>query len=80
LKDNEEKLEQIAEKLMSSEIIERDELLEIMGMEVDKPLDTPETVIAEEADKADMPDAPEPDDPFDLFPDDDTPPSDGEVY
>jgi len=79
LVDNQDKLTQIAEELMDNEIIERDHLLDIMGMSVDKPLDTPETVIAEDAEEEDVPEAPEPDDPFDLHPDDDTPP-DGEVY
>ncbi len=80
LMNNQDKLMQIAEELMDNEIIERDHLLSIVGMEVDKPLDTPETVIAEEVEDEDIPDAVEPDDPFDLYPEDDTPPSDGKAY
>jgi len=41
LTQNRHKLDLIANELLSTEVVERDRLLELMGMDVDKPIDLP---------------------------------------
>jgi cell division protease FtsH len=45
LKNNKDKLDAIANALLEREILERTEILEIMGISVDKPIDNPEEII-----------------------------------
>lgn len=59
LTENRDKLDEIAHMLMAQEIIERNELLELMGMAQNKPLDTPEQVLANEVDEEAVVDIPE---------------------
>lgn len=60
----------VANELLESEIIERDRFLELVGMEPDKPLDTPESVIDTSEVEAVAPD------PFALFTEEDAGPDD----
>jgi len=69
LSNNREKLDEIAQALMDNEVIERDEILQIMGMEQDKPLDTPEKIMAEQAEQADVEDVEMPNEPSELLDD-----------
>jgi cell division protease FtsH len=47
LKENRSKLDDIAKALLEREILERNEILEIMGLSVDKPIDNPEEILPE---------------------------------
>lgn len=69
LSANKDKLEAIAEALLEKEILERLEILDLIGMSPDKPVDTPLTT---------MNDATQADDPFALFVEDDTASADTE--
>ena len=72
LRDNREKLDEIAQELLDTEVVERERILEIMGMSPDKPLDEPETVLSEDMDvDITREDIAEASDPFALFVDND---------
>ena len=71
IRENLGKLEEIAQALMDKEVIEREELLHLMGMSEDKPLDSPEKVLAEVAEEAHVDDVENKQDPFAMFTDDD---------
>lgn len=78
LSENKDKLEAIAEGLLEHEILERLEILDIVGMNPEKPVDAPETVIEDIVDDVIAEDIAQSDDPFALFTeetdsDDDTP-------
>jgi cell division protease FtsH len=47
LEKNRDKLDAIAKALLEREILERHEILEIMGLSVDKPIDSPEDLLPE---------------------------------
>ncbi|GAB5490418.1 MAG: hypothetical protein Phog2KO_06330 [Phototrophicaceae bacterium] len=70
LTDNRDKLEAIAEALLEREILERQEVLDLMGMSPDKPVDTPDEVIADIVDDVSDNIVLETEDPFALFTDD----------
>ena len=70
LSSNRDKLDAIAEALLEKEILEREEILELMGLSPDKPIDTPATVIEDVIDDAEGNIA-EANDPFALFVDED---------
>ncbi len=70
LSSNRDKLDAIAEALLEKEILEREEILELMGLSPDKPIDTPATVIEDVIDDTEGNIA-EANDPFALFVDED---------
>jgi cell division protease FtsH len=74
LTENRDKLDEIAQALLDNEVVERDEILAIMGMEQDKPLDTIDNIISESIDEdvvaaSENDDTDEDDDPFTMFTD-----------
>lgn len=70
LTENRDALDTVANALLEREILERAELLEIMGMNPDKPIDAPEAAIADAVDGVTREEISEADDPFALFVDD----------
>lgn len=82
LSNNQDKLDAIAEGLLEHEVLEREEILERMGMSVDKPIDSPmdalddveiEDIMENQDDIATVPD------PFALFTDDTVPDIEGDL-
>ncbi|MEM9951455.1 MAG: ATP-dependent zinc metalloprotease FtsH [Chloroflexota bacterium] len=70
LRDNREQLDEIAQDLLENEVIERERILEIMGMSPEKPLDEPEDAMPEtDEDAVTRQDVADADDPFALFTD-----------
>jgi cell division protease FtsH len=67
LTNNRDKLDAIAHALLEHEVLERDHILQIMGMDEDKPLDTPELVPTDVADMEGLDSSKT--DPFALFTD-----------
>ena len=75
LTENRDKLEIVANALLEREVLEREELLDVMGMNPDKPIDAPEAAMADAFEDIDREDISKADDPFALFTeeDDDSP-------
>ena len=75
LTENRDKLEIVANALLEREVLEREELLDVMGMNPDKPIDAPEAAMADAFEDVDREDISKADDPFALFTeeDDDSP-------
>lgn len=69
LTENRDKLDLVAEALLEREVLEREELLDLIGMNPDKPIDSPEAAMADVIANVDREDIAQADDPFALFTD-----------
>lgn len=69
LVENRDKLDEIADALIENEIVEREEILVMMGIEEDKPLDTPEQVMVDAAEEMENAASAEADEDFEDLPD-----------
>lgn len=70
LTENRDKLDIVANALLEREVLEREELLNLMDMNPNKPIDAPEAAIADTIEGVDREDISEADDPFALFTED----------
>ncbi|MGJ3238424.1 MAG: ATP-dependent zinc metalloprotease FtsH [Anaerolineae bacterium] len=71
LSENRDKLDLVANALLEREVLEREELLDLMGISTDKPIDTPQAALEDVVEDVTREDLNEADDPFALFTDTD---------